>query len=90
MNMNDTNIAFDPMHRDTVADQNGLMRFFRIYQRWKRRHTPHQLPVGSVRVLVTERLRERELFLGEVRGQLLDLEASIDELTDTIRSMRGK
>ncbi len=86
--MNDSDIAFGTIGSNApTTHQNRLSRFFDTYQRWKKRNA--QVPTGSVRTLVAERLREQELFLGEVREQLLDLEASIDELTDTIRSMRG-
>lgn len=88
--MNDTDTLLDSAHNTTATiDSGGLSRFFRIYQRWKKRHSLYQMPSGSVQLLVTERLRERELFLHDVRKQLLELETSVDELTETIRSMRG-
>lgn len=88
--MNDTDTLLDSVHNTTATiDSGGLSRFLRIYRRWKKRHSLYQLPSGSVRLLVTERLHERELFLHDVRKQLLELETSVDELTETIRSMRG-
>jgi hypothetical protein len=86
--MNDMDIALDSEPRQ-AADRHALLRIFRTYERWKKRRTLHQLPKGDVRLLVTERLREREQFLNEVKEQLHELETSVDELTDTIRSMRG-
>lgn len=87
--MNDTGTVDSVPENATRVDTGGLLRLFRFYQRWKRRNVFHHSPTGSIRLAVAERLHERELFLEEVRGQLLDLEESIDELTETIHSMRG-
>ena len=74
-----------------LADEGEIM-LKKIINRWRIRWRKSQptsaVPPGHVRQMVTQRLHERELFLDEVRGQLRQLEASVDELTDTIHSMQ--